>query len=548
MSKAADLAKISVKGSFHFMWGLMVSTVIQAVGTIYLASLLSPSEMGLYTLALAAPTLISLFRDWGVSSALVKYTAQYNSEGQLTRAKRILRTSLVFEVVVGFVLTIVSVLLSSVFAGLYHAASIAPLIEVASLMILINAFVTVAQAAFTGFERMELNNVSLIVQAVVKVVLVSSLVILGFGVFGAVLGYVVSFVVAGVAGTLLLWLFCRGFKCSPLQSSSLTREAAASGGGDGLGTLLRYGLPLSIASIIGSFQTQFYTVLMGVYAPAVAVGNYAIASTFVVLITFFATPISTMLFPAFSKLDVNRDYEALKSAFQFSVKYASLLVVPVAVIVMSLSQPAVSTLFGSKYGSAPFFLSLLAVSYLSCAFGNLSLGNLISSQGDTRFNLYLTGVTAVVGFPLGVVLAQMYGVVGVILAIVTAGLPSLVIGLWWVRKRYRLSAGFGPSVKILLVSALSGLVAFLVQRQLGLASVLNLVMGLAAFVVVFFPGIVITGAINRVDVENLRTMTASLGPVSRLSNSALALIEKLLLLMNRFAREKDVTLTQGSSL
>jgi O-antigen/teichoic acid export membrane protein len=407
MSKAADLAKISVKSSFHYMWGLIASNVILAVGTIYLASLLSPGEMGLYTLALAAPTLISLLRDWGVNSALVKYTAQYNSEGQLVRAMRILRTSLVFEVVVGFVLTVVSVLLSSVFAEIYHAASIAPLIEVASLIILINSFWTIAQAAFTGFERMELNNVSLIVQAVVKVVLVSSLVILGFGVFGAVLGYVVSFLVAGVAGTLLLWFFCRSFRDPPSRSLGLLREASTSVGAVGLAGLVRYGLPLSVAAIIGSFQTQFYTVLMGVYATADAVGNYAIASTFVVLIAFFATPISTMLFPAFSKLDFNRDYEALKSAFQFSVKYASLLVVPVAVIVMSLSQPAVSTLFGTKYSSAPFFLSLLTISFLSCAFGNLSLGNLISSQGDTRFNLYLTAVTAVIGFPLGVVLAQL---------------------------------------------------------------------------------------------------------------------------------------------
>jgi O-antigen/teichoic acid export membrane protein len=543
MSKAADLAKISVKGSFHYMWGLVASTLIQAAGTIYLASLLSPDEMGFYTLALAAPTLIGLFRDWGVNSALVKYTAQYNSEGQLVRARRILRKSLIFEIAVGFVLTVVSVLLSSVFAGWYHAPSIAPLIGVASLMILINGFLTVAGAAFTGFERMELNNVALIVQAVVKVVLVSALVILGFGVFGAVLGYVVSFLIAGVAGTLLLWRFCRCFKDSFSQSPSFPRENATSGA-DGLGALVKYGLPLSIAAIIASLQTQFYIVLMGVYAPADAVGNYAIASTFVVLISFFATPISTMLFPAFSKLDVHKDYEALKSAFQFSVKYASLLVIPASMIVMSLSEPAVATLFGNKYGSAPFFLSLLSISYLFCAFGNLSLSNLISSQGDTRFNLYLTALAAVIGFPLSVVLAQQFGVVGVIVALVTAGLPGLAIGLLWVRKRYRLSADFGPSVKILLVSGLSGIVAFGVQRQLALANILNLVTALAAFLAVFFPGIVIVGAINKFDIENLRAMTKSLGPVSRLSNIALALIEKLLWLVNRVGRKKSISLSQ----
>jgi hypothetical protein len=113
-----------------------------------------------------------------------------------------------------------------------------------------------------------------------------------------------------------------------------------------------------------------------------------------------------------------------------------------------------------------------------------------------------------------------------------------------VRKRYRLSADFGPSVKILLVSVLSGIVAFGVQRQLGLANVLNLATALAAFLAVFFPGIVFVGAINKLDIENLRAMTKSLGTVSRLSNVALGLIEKLLGLVKRVGREKSVSLSQ----
>jgi hypothetical protein len=156
----------------------------------------------------------------------------------------------------------------------------------------------------------------------------------------------------------------------------------------------------------------------------------------------------------------------------------------------------------------------------------------------------LTALAAVIGFPLSVVLAQQFGVVGVIVTLVIAGLPGLAIGLLWVRKRYRLSADFGPSVKILLVSVLSGIVAFGVQRQLGLANVLNLATALAAFLAVFFPGIVVVGAINKVDIENLRAMTKSLGPVSRLSNVALGLIEKLLGLVKRVGREKGVSLSQ----
>src|SRR3990170_6064964 len=217
MTKASEMAKVSVKGGFHLLWGLVASTVISAVGTIYLASLLSSNEMGLYALAIAAPNLIGVFRDWGINSALIRYTAQYNSKKQIIHAKKILVAGLMFEVITGLALTIVSFLLSALFANLYNLAAITVLIQIASFTILINAFLTVAQSAFTGLERMELNSITLISQSVIKALLIPAFVIIGLGVFGAVLGFTIALLIAGVTGALLLWLL---YKKLPASTSS----------------------------------------------------------------------------------------------------------------------------------------------------------------------------------------------------------------------------------------------------------------------------------------------------------------------------------------
>src|SRR4030065_2992217 len=218
MTKAAEMAKVSVKGGFHLLWGLVASTVISAVGTIYLANLLSSDEMGLFALAIAAANLIGVFRDWGVNAALIRYTAQYNSEKQIFRTRKILITGLIFEVAAGIVLTAVSFLLSALFGNLYQLETIAPLIQIASFTILISAFLTVAQAAFTGLERMELNSITLIIQSVVKALLIPAFVILGLGVFGAVIGYTIAFLIAGITGTLLLWLIFKKLPASTPQT------------------------------------------------------------------------------------------------------------------------------------------------------------------------------------------------------------------------------------------------------------------------------------------------------------------------------------------
>jgi O-antigen/teichoic acid export membrane protein len=536
MTKAAEIAKISAKGGFHLMWGLVASTVISAVGTIYLANLLSSNGMGMYSLAIAAPNLIGVFRDWGVNSALIHYTAQYNSEKKIVRVKKILNAGLFLEVVAGVVLTAISFLLSTLFANLYQLVAITPLIQIASFTVLINAFFTVAQAAFTGLERMELNSITLIIQSIMKALLIPAFVILGLGVFGAVLGFTIAFLIAGVTGALLLWLL---YKKLPDSASPEVQqqEAGKPEITDNIKTLLKYGLPLSIAAIIGAFQTQFYTILLGIYVTTEAVGNYALATTFVVLVTFFASPITTMLFPAFSKLDPQKDQESLKNVYQFSVKYAAFLVVPVATIVMALSQPAVSTLFGNKYPSAPLFLTLLAITYVYAAFGSLSTGNFINGQGKTGFNLKLSLLTAGIGFPLSIILSSQLGVTGIILTTLTAGLPSLIISLNWIKKHYNLTIDWSSSAKILLSSATAGTAAFLLQAQLSCSSWIALIIGVATYTLVFLPTTILTGTINRPDIENLRQMTTSLGPINRLLNPALNLIEKLLILKNRSSTE-----------
>ncbi len=189
------------------------------------------------------------------------------------------------------------------------------------------------------------------------------MVILGLGTSGAVMGFTVGTFIAAIIGIFLIWTIYRRL---PKPFSNRLEIKAY------LSAMLSYCLPLSFAAIIMGLLPQFYAFLLPIHYSTdnVMIGNYGIAVNFVVLIAFFAAPITTMLFPAFSKLDAEKDNEPLRNIFQFSVKYASLIVVPAAALVMCLSVPAVDTLFGSTYSAAPLFLALLAIQYLYTAFGN----------------------------------------------------------------------------------------------------------------------------------------------------------------------------------
>jgi O-antigen/teichoic acid export membrane protein len=518
MSKAAEMAKVSVKGGFHLLWGLVASTVISSIGTIFVGNLLGDTKYGLYTIALVAPNLISTFRDWGINTAMIKYTAQYNAENKRAKIRSVFAAGIVFETVLGLVLTVIGFLLSSFLATLYNDAQLTPLIQVAAFIILTGALLAVAQSAFVGIERMELNSVTVICQSIIKTIVIPALVIAGLGPFGAVVGYVIAFLIAGLIGILLMYSLYRNLPKpdnGKLEIKSTIR------------TMFNYGLPLSIVTIIGGFQTQFYNFIVPIYVSPDIVGNYGIANTFAVLIMFFATPITTILFPAFSKLDVQKERDTLQYVFQYSVKYASLLVVPAAAVVIVLAQPGIGVLF-PDYTTAPLFLALLAINYLYTALGNLSVGNLINSQGQTRFNLKLALLTSAIGFPLSIILIPLFGIIGLIITALTAGIPSLIIALLWLKKKYGLTVDWQSSARILLSAAAAAAITYAVIFELNFIRWIALIVGAVVFLLSFLLAILLTRAITRSDINNLHGMCGGLGPLRRPLHFFLNFIEKLM--------------------
>jgi O-antigen/teichoic acid export membrane protein len=491
------------------------------VGTIILAGLLSSGDYGIYSIALAAPNLIINFRDWGVTTAMIKYSAQYRSENNVAKIRSIFVSGFVFEIILGLTLSIVSFALSGFLATtFYNRPIITLLIQITSFSILAGALVNTATAAFTGMEKMHLNSIMLIIQSIFKTVLVIGLVLFGLGTLGAVDGFTLAILIAGVIGVLLAYTMYRELPNPNQNKLELIKT---------IKTMIRYGLPLSIGTILAGFLAYFYIAIMAFLVKDNSlIGSYSVSANFVVLITFFATPVTTMLFPAFSKLDHTKERETLKNVFQYSVKYAALIVVPVTSLVMSLAHPAIFTIFGAKYPEAPLFLALQGITYLFTALGSLSVANLINGQGYTKYTLFLTILTVVIGFPFSYAMISLFGIIGLIVATSTVGVPSLFFALRFIRKNFGVSIDWFSSVKILFSSGITGFLTYLSLTLLPFSSPVQLLLGVLIFTIIFLLIAVITRTINRSDLISIRQIANSMGPLSRPLAIFINLIEKLM--------------------
>ena len=523
MDKALEMGKTSATGSFRLLIGVATSTIIMAVGAIILGRLLTVDEYGLYGIVLIPSTLMNLFRDWGMNSAMIRYIANFRVSNRDEEIQDVIVAGLTFEVAAGLALSFLSLFLANFIAStLFHRPESASFIAIVSVSIISGSLLTASQSVFVGFERMELNSFTLICQSIVKIAIAPVLVLLGYGVLGAVIGYTLSFFGAGIIGltTFYLVLF-RPLRRKRIGNSNIRKA---------LRTMLSYGVPLSISSILGSILGQIYAFMMPSFANNSMIGNFQTAANFTVLLTFLTVPIGTVLFPAFAKLDPQNEHELVKTVFASSVKYASILLVPATMAMMVLSGPMIGTLYGEKYVYGPFFLTIAVIGNLFVVVGSLSQSGLLFGLGETRMLMKQSITAIVVGVPLGFFLIPSLGLVGLIIANIFAGLPGLLWTLYWIWKHFKAKADFQSSAKILAASTIASFTAYLPTASLNTANWMKLIIGLIIFLTVYVLSAPLIGAVNQTDISNLRTMFSGFGFISKILNIPLKAAEKVALI------------------
>lgn len=527
VSNAVKLAKTSTKGGFTLFWGVAISSIISALGVMIVAGILEEGEYGIVAIALTAPNLLILIRDLGIDQATIKYTAQYKQENKLTEIKNILIAGITFEFLLGIILSVLSYLFSGYIAvKIFNRPDTVRLIQIASFSIFGNALFKMSDSAFIGYEKMQYHSITLLIQSSFKTILMIVLVISNFGVRGAVLGHTVAYLITGIAGISILYL--KIFRKLNNKNHKLKIFST-------LKNMFKYGLPLSGSIILGGFLTQFYAFLIAIYLSDQIVGNYNLALNFAVLVAFFVTPVTTLLFPAFSKINAKKDPETLRNVFIYSVKYASLLIVPAAIMVMTLSQPAVATLFPGKYELTPLYLSLYTILYVYTAFGYLSTGNLIKSQGRTDVNLKLSLLNTIIAVILSLLFIPTYGVIGLISTMLISVVPTQIISLWWIKKHYNTTIDYKSSIKIVLASLCAAGLTTIVLFFLKTSNWITLSIGAIIFLTTYLITSPLIGAINKEDTKNLKEMLKALGPLSTLFNILLDIIEKIAI---KFQKQK----------
>jgi stage V sporulation protein B len=495
--KLAGIAEKAARGGVYLFIGNALSTFILALGVIIIARLLGPANYGLYTLVLVVPALFGSLADAGMNSALLRFSAKLRSEGDIAGSNRAIKLGFLLKLFLSITTFLICYFGADVIAtALLNRPDSTQYVQLAGIVIIFQAILNAASNSFIGLDLMQYSAGTQIIYSLLKSALSPALIVLGFGIGGAIIGYIIGLLVGGATGAALI------FAKHARPTNSTTSQQTVQ-----LSTLIGYSLPLYLAALLTVLINQYQNIVLARFVNDIQIGNFNAAWNFNSLISILIYPISTAIFPMFSKMDPIREARDLSRGFLLAVKYASLMLMPASIAVMVFSPDLILLTYGRSYTLAPQYLTILCIQYLLTGLGLNVIANFLSGVAATRTVLNITALTLAVYLPLGPALTWLWGPDGLLVAYMLSFTVSTLYGVGRVSANFAARPDVGASARILAASMIAAVPSVvLVQFYPTGLGLVNLVAGGCLFLFAYLTVAPILGAVTPQDINNLGTV------------------------------------------
>lgn len=474
-----------------------------ALGSILAARFLGSEAYGLYSLSLVAPMLLASIIGLGLDSAAIRFPAKYRAEERYGHILVMMRSALTFRLVTGVAASLLCFISSDFLASsLLNRPELGFYVKMVSALVLFQTLFFITYNFFIGLESVEKASILKALMSIVKASSSPVLIILGLGVSGAIIGHVLGYLVASVIGLLMLYLGnYRSLK------SAIRHEQAAEENSNFIGhvrLMIGYGFPLYILSMLTLLLGQYQFILLAHYASDIEIGSFQAVLNLSSILTVLIVPITTSLFPAFSKLESTKALQELERFLNLSIRYSSLIIIPVTILVMSLSTELVNVIYGADYKLATLYLPIYISIFLSTGLGCRIMESFFNGIGETKLTLKIYLANLAIFIPLAPILTKFYGIPGFIVALLASNLASTLYGLALAKRKLQVNIGLTGQLKIYISSILSALPTLVFLQFSNLTNILNLLIASAIFLITYFTLTPILKSVNQSDLQNLK--------------------------------------------
>lgn len=444
----------------NFIWRFLERFGAQAITllvSIILARLLDPAVYGTISLILVFTTILQVFVDSGLGTALI----QKKDADDLDFS-----SVFFFNVLLCVILYTLMYFMAPFIARFYNDQSLTSLLRVLSLVVLISGVKNVQQAFVTRnllFKKFFFATLTGTVCAAIVGVFMAYK---GYGVWALVMQNIVNQAI----DTLMLWILV-GWK--PKFIFSVKR----------LTSLISFGWKLLLSSLIETVYKDLRSLIIGKIYTKSDLAFYTQGDKYPnALVSIISSSIDSVLLPTMSSEQDNRD--RVKSMTRRAISISTYVIMPLMAGVVACAEPIVSLILTDKWLPCVPFLRIFCVTYAFFPIHTANL-NAIKALGRSDIFLLLEILKKSVGIIL-LVISMNYGVLAIAYSMLVFEVFGQIINTW--PNRRLLNYGYLSQIKDIMpqicLSIVMGLIVYCISF-LELSNLLTLVIQIPLGVFVY---------------------------------------------------------------
>ncbi len=453
-----------------------VAMVSGALLAILLARILEPDSYGLLFFSLSILGTLNLFSKLGISKSGGRYISEFK-ETNPAKVPGIISLTFVYITITSLIVGVALFVARELLSGVLNEPELVPFLTVGILYIVFTTYTTFVRRILQSLEAIKPAAGVHALESGTRFLFAVGLVLLGFNALGALVGYILSSLVASVAG------------CYYIYTRYVQTSDGWSWPADGLPRrIAEYSLPLTATRSADVLDKRIDTILVGFFLTPAAVSFYVIGKQ---VAGFVKTPASALGFtvsPTYSSLQAQGETTTATTVVEESITYVLLLYIPAAVGLILVAGPLVRIVFGSEYVGAIPVVQLLAVyAVLNAVVALLSNG--LDFLGRAKQRAIVKFITAVLNVVLNIILIPTVGVVGAAAATVITYSMYTVANLYIIHLEFDLDISY-------MLERVSTILVITLLMALPVYSILSYAVGVVALAVAVVVGLVVWFALS----------------------------------------------------
>ncbi|MDP1808520.1 MAG: oligosaccharide flippase family protein [Actinomycetota bacterium] len=434
---------------------------------------LGAERWGLFSLVISILTFLRIIGGSGLGPSTAKHLAGLHGEEGEAKVGPFLAAGLLAQVLIVLVVAAAFWLTAPTIAGFFaektlgSALKMGPFLKIGAIILIFFALCEFAKAALQGAQRFDYVGWVTGVEYAGKLAGAAGLVLLGFGLAGALYGFAFGLIAA--CCTALILFLKLGMRLPSLSGSEWR-------------SLVGYSLPLILTTASFVIYTELDNIMVGYYVGIEAVGVYSAALFLARGVPEVAKPIGQAAGPIIVKLNqLDGDKAAIFA--ERLIKYVLALFLPISAAIFVLA-PNILALAGKDYVAGAPSLRVMSVFILS-----LSLGVVVTPMLDYLGLAWRRAVWMSVSVSANVVLNFLLipriGAVGAAIATAVTHAPYVANNTWVLCRLVGVKASrvLSAVVKIAAAAAAAAAAAYLTLLWAG-GLILPLSIGVATYAVV----------------------------------------------------------------